>query len=158
MKFAVLPFAALFAVAAPAAFEVVYDDRTPQSEREWADKDYIREQLEVIADLEPGTEYVYWVESRGEKSPQHGFRTAGTSGSYNFLWMSDVHSHSSEPDKMVTVEKLRQDAAERRVGVREGVAPRHGHAHGRPERLVRGCDVADRVERLGLRHLPEKQP
>ena len=49
MKFAVLPFAALFAVAAPAAFEVVYDDRTPQSEREWADKDYIREQLEVIA-------------------------------------------------------------------------------------------------------------
>lgn len=33
------------------------------------------------------------------------------------------------------------------------LAPRHGHAHGRPERLVRGCDVADRVERLGLRHL-----
>lgn len=41
-------FACLHVVSA-AAFEVVYDDRTPQSEREWADKDYIREQLEVIA-------------------------------------------------------------------------------------------------------------
>ena len=51
------------------------------------------------------------------------------------------------------VEVLGHGGRARRVGVRERVAPRHGHAHRRPERLVRGSDVADRVERLCLRHL-----
>ena len=39
------------------------------------------------------------------------------------------------------------------VGVRERVAHRRRHAHRAPERLVRVRDVADRIERLGLRHL-----
>ena len=66
-----------------------------------------------ISDLEPGTEYVYWVEAGGEKSPVQHFRSAGTSGSWNFLWMSDVHAHPDNPGKMTTVELLRQDAEER---------------------------------------------
>ena len=66
-----------------------------------------------ISDLEPGTEYVYWVESGSEKSPVQKFRTAGTSGSYNFLWLSDVHSHPDNPGKMDTVELLRKDAEAR---------------------------------------------
>ena len=66
-----------------------------------------------IADLEPGTEYVYWVESGSEKSPVQKFRTAGTSGNYNFLWLSDVHSHPDNPGKMDTVELLRKDAEAR---------------------------------------------
>ena len=51
------------------------------------------------------------------------------------------------------VEVLRHRGRPRRVGVGEGVPPRHSYAHRRPERPVRGRYVADRVERLGLRHL-----
>ena len=51
------------------------------------------------------------------------------------------------------VEILRHRGRAHRVRVGERVAPRHGHAHRRPERLVRLRDVADGVERLGLRHL-----
>ena len=71
--------------------------------------DYYKYSAEV-SDLEPGTEYVYWVESGSEKSPVQKFKTGGTSGSYNFLWLSDVHSHPDNPGKMNTVELLRQDA------------------------------------------------
>ena len=63
-----------------------------------------------ISDLEPGAEYVYWVEIGDEKFPVQRFRTAGTGGSFNFLWMSDVHAHPDNPGKMTTVELLRQDA------------------------------------------------
>ena len=47
MKFAVLPFAVLFAVAAP-ALEVVYDSRTPENLREWGERSFVREQMEVL--------------------------------------------------------------------------------------------------------------
>ena len=47
MKFAVLPFAALFAMAAP-ALEVVYDSRTPENLREWGERFFVREQMEVL--------------------------------------------------------------------------------------------------------------
>ena len=63
-----------------------------------------------ISDLEPATEYVYWIEAGGETYPKQRFKTAGTNGSWNFLWLSDVHSHPDEPGKMATVELLRQDA------------------------------------------------
>ena len=61
-----------------------------------------------LAGLEPGTEYIYYVKSGGTQSATQKFKTAGTSGSYNFLWMSDVHSHPDNPGKMTTVELLRQ--------------------------------------------------
>ena len=63
--------------------------------------------------LDPSTEYIYWVEAGGSQSGVQRFKTAGTSGSYNFLWMSDVHSHPDNPGKMNTVEFLRQDAESR---------------------------------------------
>ena len=66
-----------------------------------------------ISDLEPGTEYVYWIEVGSEKSSVQRFKSAGTSGSWNFLWMSDVHAHPDNPGKMTTVELLRQDAEAR---------------------------------------------
>ena len=63
-----------------------------------------------VSDLEPDTEYIYWVEVGDEKFPVQRFKTAGTSGSFNFLWMSDVHAHPDNPGKMTMVELLRQDA------------------------------------------------
>ena len=67
----------------------------------------------ALSSLDPGTEYIYWVEAGGSQSGVQRFKTAGTSGSYNFLWMSDVHSHPDNPGKMNTVELLRQDAESR---------------------------------------------
>ena len=66
-----------------------------------------------ISILEPGTEYIYYVKSGSSQSPVQKFKTAGTSGSYNFLWLSDVHSHPDNPGKMDTVELLRKDAEAR---------------------------------------------
>ena len=66
-----------------------------------------------ISDLEPGTEYVYWIEAGGETSARQKFKSAGTDGSFNFLWMSDVHADPRASDKMKTVERLRQDAEAR---------------------------------------------
>ncbi len=66
-----------------------------------------------ISGLEPGTEYIYFVKSGSSQSPVQKFKTAGTSGSYNFLWLSDVHSHPDNPGKMDTVELLRKDAEAR---------------------------------------------
>ena len=79
-----------------------------------SDVSYYKYEAEV-SNLKPGTEYVYWVESGSEKYPVQRFKTAGTSGSWNFLWMSDVHSHPDNPGKMTTVELLRQDAEARTV-------------------------------------------
>ena len=57
-----------------------------------------------ISDLEPGTEYHYWVEAGSDASARQKFKTAGTNGSFNFLWMSDVHAHPDNLGKMTTVE------------------------------------------------------
>ena len=59
-----------------------------------------------ISGLAPGTEYVYWVESGGESSIRQKFRSAGTSGSWNFLWMGDVHAHPEDAAKMTSVSTL----------------------------------------------------
>lgn len=64
----------------------------------------------VIATLEPDAEYIYWVETGSQKFPAQKFKTAGMNGSFNFLWLSDVHSHPDNPGKMNSVELLRQDA------------------------------------------------
>ena len=74
-----------------------------------ADVNYYKYEAQIF-DLEPGTEYLYWVEAGSEASARQKFKTAGTSGSFNFLWMSDVHAHPDNPGKMTTVELLRQDA------------------------------------------------
>ena len=67
----------------------------------------------TLSSLDPGTEYIYYVKSGSIQSATQRFKTAGTSGSYNFLWLSDVHSHPDNPGKMTTVELLRQDAEAR---------------------------------------------
>ena len=67
----------------------------------------------TLSSLDPGTEYIYYVKSGSTQSATQRFKTAGTSGSYNFLWMSDVHSHPDNPGKMNTLELLRQDAESR---------------------------------------------
>ena len=77
-----------------------------------SDVDYYKYTAE-LSGLEPGTEYIYYVKSASTQSATQKFKTAGTSGSYNFLWLSDVHSHPDNPGKMTTVELLRQDAEAR---------------------------------------------
>ena len=74
--------------------------------------DYYKYEAE-ISGLEPGAEYVYWVEADCESSARQKFKTAGTGGSFNFLWMSDVHSNPGHPGKMANVNKLYADAAEK---------------------------------------------
>ena len=64
----------------------------------------------ALSSLDPGTEYIYWVEAGGSQSGVQRFKTAGTSGSYNFLWMSDVHAHPDNPGKISNVNKLYADA------------------------------------------------
>lgn len=39
----------------------------------------------AISSLEPGTDYIYYVKSGAARSATQKFRTAGLSGSYNFL-------------------------------------------------------------------------
>ena len=53
----------------------------------------------ALSSLEPGTEYIYYVKSGSTQSATQKFKTAGTSGSYNFLWLSDVHSHPDDSAK-----------------------------------------------------------
>ena len=77
-----------------------------------SDVDYWKYTAEIKG-LRPNTEYEYWVESGTEKSPRQRFKTAGTGGKWNLLWMSDVHSHPDDAGKMKTVELLRQNAEER---------------------------------------------
>ena len=74
-----------------------------------ADVNYYKYEAQIF-DLEPGTEYLYWVEAGSEASARQKFKTAGTSGSFNFLWMSDVHSHPDNPGKIANVNKLYGDA------------------------------------------------
>ncbi len=64
----------------------------------------------ALSSLDPGTEYIYYVKSGSTQSATQRFKTAGTSGSYNFLWLSDVHSHPDDSGKMTTVEFLRHVA------------------------------------------------
>ena len=63
-----------------------------------SDVNYYKYTAELSA-LEPGTEYIYYVKSGSSQSGVQRFKTAGTSGSYNFLWLSDVHSHPDDSAK-----------------------------------------------------------
>ncbi len=60
----------------------------------------------ALSSLDPGTEYIYWVEAGGSQSGVQRFKTAGTSGSYNFLWLSDVHSHPDDSAKTNSVNTI----------------------------------------------------
>lgn len=50
MKRALLSVFAVLLAASACALEVVYDGRTPAGHREWADRGYIREQMEVLGE------------------------------------------------------------------------------------------------------------
>ena len=67
--------------------------------------------------------------------------------------LAELRGDADQVAEGLPVEVLRHRGGAHRVRVGERVAPRHGHAHRRPERLVRPRDVADGVERLGLRDL-----
>ena len=62
--------------------------------------------------LTPGTEYYYNVVRGTDRTAKQKFKTAGTSGSYNFMWTGDVHASTEEKTKfaMNTLELMRQDA------------------------------------------------
>ena len=64
----------------------------------------------ALSSLDPGTEYIYWVEAGGSQSGVQRFKTAGTSGSYNFLWLSDVHSHPNDSAKTNSVNTIMANA------------------------------------------------
>lgn len=59
--------------------------------------------------LRPGTKYGYQVGGEAD-GPVHSFRTAGKGGSFNFLWMGDVHSTPNRHGKMKSVDALLADA------------------------------------------------
>ena len=52
----------------------------------------------ALSSLDPGTEYIYWVEAGGSQSGVQRFKTAGTSGSYNLrlLLVSRREEQSAE--------------------------------------------------------------
>ena len=60
----------------------------------------------TLSSLDPGTEYIYYVKSGSTQSATQRFKTAGTSGSYNFLWLSDVHSHPDDSAKTNSVNTI----------------------------------------------------
>ena len=66
---------------------------------------YARHTVE-LSGLESGTDYEYRVKVNGSYSATQRFRTAGTSGELNFLWMSDVHALRTEHAKMGCVGTL----------------------------------------------------
>ena len=67
-----------------------------------------------LSGLEPDTEYIYYVKSGRTPFATQKFKTAGTGGSYNFLWTGDVHaSHEAKRQYvMETLEVMRRDAEE----------------------------------------------
>ena len=65
--------------------------------------------------LKPGTKYAYSVSAGGEATPAQSFRTAPENGVFNFLWMGDVHSTPSKPDKIKVVDQLVARAEEATV-------------------------------------------
>ncbi len=50
----------------------------------------------TVSDLTPNTEYIYKVTAGGETTSAKSFKTAGTSGSFNFIWASDNHGYKSD--------------------------------------------------------------
>ena len=76
-----------------------------------SDVNYYKYTVELTG-LEPGTKYIYYVKSGTTQSGVQSFKTAGTSGSYNFMWTGDVHA-SHEAKRlcvMDTLELMRKDA------------------------------------------------
>ena len=62
-------------------------------------ENYYRYTVELDG-LKPGSEYTYKVVSGEYNSQEQTFRTAGTDGTFNFLWIGDIHSTPSRPGKM----------------------------------------------------------
>jgi len=67
--------------------------------------DYARYTVQ-LGNLKPGTEYVYRVKVGSSYTARQRFRTAGTTGKFDFVWMGDVHSDPSEKEKMTCVSTL----------------------------------------------------
>lgn len=67
--------------------------------------------------------------------------------------LADLRRDAREVVERLPVQVLRHVGRPVRIGVRECVPHRRSHAHRAPKGVARPCDVADRVERLGLRHL-----
>lgn len=66
---------------------------------------------------------------------------------------AELRRDAREVVERLPVQVLRHVGRPVRIGVRECVPHRRSHAHRAPKGVVRPCDVAVRVERLGLRHL-----
>ena len=105
----------------------------------------------LLAAVPRPVEAVHGQLDRGRVDGEHGRLHPGAVASVRPA--PEIRGNADEVVVRPPVEVLGHRGRAHRVRVREGVAPRHGHAHRRPERLVRGSYVADRVERLGLRHL-----
>ena len=59
-----------------------------------------------LNDLDPNTYYIYKITSGSNESDIFKFKTAGFSGSFNFMNFADVHSVSGESGKITNVDKL----------------------------------------------------
>lgn len=62
------------------------------TQSDWYDLDSIYRFKITLSDLNPGTDYEYYVITEdGEQSDLSRFRTAGTDGTFSFVWLSDIH-------------------------------------------------------------------
>ena len=97
--------------------------------------DYWRYRAEVKS-LEPGTRYAYEVHVPGGESVSRSARTAPKDGDFDFLWIGDIHSTPSRPDKIASVDRLLSHAEEmssKRGGISfvlcTGDAVKHGQTY-----------------------------
>lgn len=65
-----------------------------------------------LENLEPGTEYTYYIESGGKKSSYKKFQTAHETGDFNFLWVSDNHAYPNINDRQEKFNDLYDQANE----------------------------------------------
>ena len=73
--------------------------------------DYWRYRAEVRS-LKPNTRYAYEVREPGGESVARSARTAPKGGDFDFLWIGDIHSTPSRPDKIKSVDRLLSRAEE----------------------------------------------
>ena len=97
--------------------------------------DYWRYRAEVKS-LEPGTRYAYEVRGPGGECVSRSARTAPKGGDFDFLWIGDIHSTPSRPDKIASVDRLLSHAEEmssKRGGISfvlcTGDAVKHGQTY-----------------------------
>ena len=59
-----------------------------------------------LDDLTPDTNYIYKITAGQATSSVYGFKTAGFSGSFNFINYGDLHSTASEHSKISVLDRL----------------------------------------------------